>query len=131
MTDAKWTTDLSVGDAELDGDHRALIDLINELSSPNTKFLYVFNKLVDYASGHFRREEEHLVAIGYPERDEHRRLHLGFMRQITNTLKEFQAKPFTADDPRIAEFLWNWLKSHIMVEDKKYSYWERQNRPRS
>ncbi len=66
----KWTDRFSVGVPELDGDHRAIVRLINEACAAWTagergRLLPIMESLRALATSHFEREEE--VLRGLPE----------------------------------------------------------------
>lgn len=123
MTTIQWTESMSVGVEALDNDHKHLIHLINGLHYSDTGFVELFNDLLDYVGGHFEREEAHLEAIGYPGLDGHRVQHDLFADRVSDMLKQYRANGFSDDDQTVADFLWTWLKGHILIEDQKYAAW--------
>ncbi|RAU23191.1 hemerythrin [Paramagnetospirillum kuznetsovii] len=123
MTTIQWTEAMSVGVEALDDDHKHLIHLINGLHYSDTGFVELFNELLDYVGGHFEREEQFLDSIGYPGLDGHRGQHDVFADQVSAMLKQYRAEGFTDTDQRVADFLWTWLKGHILIEDLKYAAW--------
>lgn len=125
MTTIQWTEAMSVGVEELDQDHRHLIQMINGLHYSDTGFVELFNELLDYVGGHFEREESHLESMGYPGLDGHRAQHDVFADQVAAMLKQYRAEGFSDSDQRVADFLWTWLKGHILIEDLKYAAWTR------
>ncbi|ARJ64837.1 hemerythrin [Magnetospirillum sp. ME-1] len=120
-----WTEAMSVGNAALDKDHQKLIGMINDLDQSAPDFLELFNAVLDYTNGHFDREETHLEAIGFPGLDAHRVQHDDFADQVADMLKQFRAQPFDPADTRLKDFLWSWLKGHILIEDQRYAAWTR------
>ena len=125
MTVISWTEAMSVGIPPLDKDHQKLIRMINDLDHAAPDFMELFNAVLDYTNGHFEREEAHLEAIGYPGLDGHRDQHDDFADQVSAMLKQYRADGFTDTDQRVADFLWTWLKGHILIEDLKYAAWAR------
>jgi hemerythrin len=125
MTVISWTEAMSVGNAALDKDHQKLIGMINELDQSAPDFLELFNAVLDYTTGHFDREETHLDSIGFPGLDAHRVQHDDFADQVAAMLKQYRAEPFDASDTRMKDFLWSWLKGHILIEDQRYAAWTR------
>lgn len=125
MTVISWTEAMSVGNTALDKDHQKLIGMINDLDHSAPDFLELFNAVLDYTTGHFEREEAHLDAISYPGLDAHRVQHDGFADQVAAMLKQYRAEPFDAADTRLKDFLWSWLKGHILIEDQRYAAWTR------
>ncbi|CAA7620179.1 conserved hypothetical protein [Candidatus Terasakiella magnetica] len=118
-----WTESMSVGSDALDADHKMLIGMINGLGQPDADFVALFHALVEYTCGHFEREEAHLEAIDYPGLDSHRAQHDAFTDRVSDLLRQYRETPFERSDSRVADFLWTWLKSHILIEDMKYAAW--------
>ena len=125
MSVITWTEAMSVGNTALDKDHQKLIEMINDLDQDAPDFMELFNGVLDYTTGHFEREETHLDAIGYPGLDTHRVQHDDFADQVTDMLKQYRSHAFEEGDTRLKDFLWSWLKSHILIEDQRYAAWTR------
>jgi hemerythrin len=123
MTVVQWTEAMSVGVEVLDNDHKRIIHLINGLHYDDAGFAELFNELLDYTNSHFEREEAHLEAIGYPGLDAHRVQHDSFADQVASMLKTVRNESAGDTGLRVADFLWTWLKSHILIEDLKYAAW--------
>jgi hemerythrin len=117
----QWTPEMSVGVAKLDDDHKELIALINAVAEAGPSFAEVFSKLLDYVGFHFDREEDYLDSIDYPDYDNHAAAHDALTDRMTALMKQHADNALARVDPEISEFLFDWLKSHIMVEDKKYA----------
>ena len=122
----RWNDSMSVGVAEMDGDHRVLLGLINELHDAGedadsfdsvSQYLDI---LARYAAFHLAREEAMLEAVGYPHLIEHKARHDELRRQTDDLLRRFQ----DLGDPEVFEeleaFLMDWWTRHIMVEDMAY-----------
>ena len=80
----------SMGIAEIDADHRRLIDLSNEIADAIDSGDFVschalFADFMEECQGHFRREEVHLAASGYPEAAEHALQHKELLRRAVET----------------------------------------------
>ena len=121
-----WTSDLSVGVAVLDDDHKRLIGIINQLhfgitAGHDRKVLEaVLGELVDYTIIHFSREEEMLQKAGYVAIPAHKTEHEKFIAQISNVQNRIKSAPVAMLDLELMGFLRSWLFSHILVSDKKY-----------
>ena len=127
MTTISWTDAMSVDVPALDKDHKKLIHMINDLDQAHPDFLELFNDVLDYTNGHFDREEAHLESIGYPGLDGHRTQHDSFADEVALMLKEYKSEAFDPGDTRLKDFLWTWLKGHILIEDLRYAAWTRAN----
>jgi len=131
----KWDQSYSVNVAEMDRQHKQLVNLINRMyeaieqgrqGNPLTSAIremeaqgHVINELVKYTSYHFSTEEKHMLNYDYPEYDLHKREHDKFIDRIESfkrTLHDGEG----VHSSEIVEFLKKWLTGHIMGLDKKY-----------
>ncbi|MCR6631944.1 MAG: bacteriohemerythrin [Magnetospirillum sp.] len=120
-----WTEGMSVGNDSVDHDHRILLALVNQVSSPGTRedpiaIEFVLDELLGYTASHFSREEALMERIDYPELEEHRAIHqamLNEVRQLQRRMVSFT--PTLGDD--LTRFLGDWLTRHILIEDQRYS----------
>lgn len=121
-----WTQAMSVGNVDLDSDHRQLISIVNRLwmahGMGNRQIIeFVIDDLVHYTEFHFAREESMLERVGFADRERHFRIH----RNICRRLEEFRWEYFQGirDEVRsgLLEFVTAWLNRHILEEDMQYS----------
>ena len=121
----EWTEEYSVGDPDIDEDHRGLFELIERLQhAPYTDELIaeIIGELEDYARHHFAREEELMARVGYPGLDAHAREHREFVEwldTVKSTYRRAAESPFEVGDV-VNTFLKRWLTRHIMEQDMKY-----------
>lgn len=127
MEHFEWTTDLETGNAEIDGQHRSLFALANELQE-SLRFSDAEEEVVadcvwrltDYVVQHFADEEEMMAAAGYPEMSVHRSLH----QQLTGETMRITAR-FMNDEPltaaELGPLMARWLREHISVADKRFA----------
>jgi len=127
MKEITWTNDLSVGIELIDGQHKKLIKHLNDLSQSlesgegPAKIATTLNFLIDYTNFHFTAEEQHMAANGYPELENHKKMHEGFKTTLNNMeedLVEEGATQLLADS--IDTLLVTWLFSHISTIDVKF-----------
>lgn len=122
----EWRDEMSVGVEALDADHRRLLGLINQLATAqalgNRNIVgYVLDELVEYTEEHFRREEAHMAAIGFPDLEAHYRLHRRFEERLAQVRWQ-HVKGLRANLPEsMLSFLGEWLNQHIMQQDMNYS----------
>lgn len=122
----EWKEDFSVGIAVFDDEHRKLIALINRLhesasgGSDRLALQRISDELVDYTLQHFRHEEEYFEEWGYPGAKEHIVRH----EQLQCRVFEYRKRIHGTETPELAlemlHFLCDWLRCHIMVEDRKF-----------
>jgi hemerythrin-like metal-binding protein len=119
---------MSVGLAELDDDHKALIRIINQLSADldagdrRTAVGQSLRRLKRYAQYHFGREEAVMVACGYSTLAAHQDEHRDFIDQIqalTDRLDAAEGDP-AGLGPALLDFLVGWLQHHILIVDMTY-----------
>ena len=127
MSIIEWDDELySVGIVQMDEEHKVLIGLINSLyskrNSPDTEFIEsILDTLVHYTKNHFRHEERVMERIGYQAHDHHKQTHRDFEVTLTKAINEFKENGNNKDTlKKLTELLNNWLRHHILVEDKAY-----------
>ena len=129
MAAMSWTTSMSVGVPELDDDHKGLIHIINQLDESagaegrQAVVRQSLVALIRYAESHFGREEEVMMVCGYPPLAAHKGEHRAFVDKVRGVADRFEGDPeglsaFVAKE--LVEFLQDWLKKHIMIEDQAY-----------
>jgi hemerythrin len=122
-----WNNMYSVNVAQIDAQHKKLVDLVNQLhdsikSGQKDKALTsIYNELISYTIIHFRDEEALMRKAGYSEIDEHIEIHKSLVERVKKLQKSyFDGNPDAWNDT--LEFLRNWLLKHIAGTDKKYTY---------
>ena len=120
-----WKEDYSVKIAQIDQQHKKLIDLINQLddamSQGKAKDVLgkILNDLVTYCANHFKLEEQLMQANGYPDFAEHKDKHDKMTAKVLSLKKEVAGgKRLISLD--VMKFLEQWLDKHILGTDKKY-----------
>lgn len=120
-----WRDEYSVGIAELDKDHKRLLNLINQLQTAahyQTSVEYekeAFSELVDYTKGHFQREEALMEHYDYPGLAAHREQHKEMIAKVNGLLEAYE-KDRDATIEGAINFLQTWLLKHINGTDKEY-----------
>jgi len=79
--------DVLVGLPAVDDDHRVLVSTINRIGAEIEEASYelcveLFDDFEEAAIAHFRREEEILERLGYPELERHRSYHADLVRRV-------------------------------------------------
>ncbi len=120
----QWRKALSVGVPELDADHRKLIRYFNELQEARQAggdfkaSARVMINLVRYTDAHFRREEKAMVAVSYPDFNDHKKEHDAGRLQVLRMAQGFVENPRGGVDDRMMDFLSDWLTDHIIESDR-------------
>jgi hemerythrin len=125
MTLIQWDEAMSVGMDELDGQHRELIDLINEAYEAiqrhdEPRIVSLVDKMRDYSVVHFQAEESVLRSLNYPGLEAHARQHQAFADKVDEFRRDMLVK---ANLSQVFVFLSRWLTNHIMNEDRKFIPW--------
>lgn len=129
--DLEWGDVWGLGHGEIDLEHHHLFDLYNDIRAslergqePDADLRTVCEELIGFTREHFRREEELMQTVDYPDRDVHRKLHESFMSQVDDIWTFVRE----GDDPDdylgrflVLGFIGKWLKMHIMVVDQKFA----------
>ena len=128
-----WSDAYSVGVADLDRQHRKLIDMINQLgdlpaekNAESAAALHeILSALFDYTQTHFRDEEAHLRRMGYPQLEAHEREHAAFVAKIATF--NMAALGGILDSMGVQRYLREWLLSHILKSDMHYRRFAEEN----
>jgi methyl-accepting chemotaxis protein/hemerythrin len=115
---------LSIGIAEIDSQHKLLIELLNNLNEGirNGQGMDILqdtiNGLLNYVEDHFKAEEALMEKHEYPLVDNHKNLHKEFVEKLNTFTQEYEDKRmFVSID--IRNFLRDWLIKHISTIDKQ------------
>lgn len=119
-----WSEGYSVGNNEIDAQHKRLIELINKLynlylSKNEAEIQNIIREIKEYTIYHFSTEEKLFREKGYPESRSHINLHEEFINELNLMVKNYNKIPSVLV-MRILTFLQKWLTNHILKEDKKY-----------
>lgn len=131
-----WTPSMSVHESHIDSQHQSLLKEINKLVKETSmgdemdKVRDTIHFLDRYVTEHFGYEEDYMEKIGYPELNEHRVLHGGFVKFYDGFKKKF-SKIYKPKDMKrkdlqklineARKFLGIWLVTHIKGADHKYA----------
>lgn len=122
-----WRDEYALEIDDMDGEHKILIDKINYLAEKieevnggtNAKVIEAFTDLANFTIEHFSDEEKFMASFHYPQIEGHKEIH----KRLIKTVLDFKEKIVNADyDPmELMNFLNDWLVSHILNVDMKYS----------
>jgi hemerythrin len=121
-----WSDSLSVQVPAMDEQHKKLFNLINQLHDAmarregNTVIKPILTALTDYTRTHFTSEEVFLTSIKYPDLHKQKAEHVIFVQKLMDMQLKAE-KSQVGLTIEIMDFLKDWLKNHIMIEDKKYA----------
>lgn len=126
MEVAIWNDKYSVGSELLDGQHKTLFRLVNELHDAmmtgRTRNIMdaTLDRLIRYTETHFKEEEREMAAGNFPGLAAHKKEH----EDLTNKVKALQAsfrEGSVVIGLEVMNFLTTWLSHHILESDHKYA----------
>ncbi len=121
-----WNNNMSVKIAEIDKQHKKLVEMINSLSDAMKSGIgkdvigKIINDLADYAEYHFETEEKYFAKYNYPQAEEHIKEHTDFVKKVLDFKTQFDSGRLSLS-VQVINFLSTWLRGHIMGVDKQYS----------
>ncbi|MBE0626560.1 MAG: hemerythrin family protein [Burkholderiales bacterium] len=124
MAHFSWTDDLYTGNKLIDGEHRALVGLVNALfetmngGQGNERMSKAMHELIVYTGDHFGREEAQMERIQYVASLAHKAEHTKLLRQLTDLGAMLEAGG-KINIPAVSDFLSEWLRNHILTMDMK------------
>ena len=123
MAPRHWNEAFSVGNAQLDSEHRVLLGLINRLhevgEDRDRTVQEVIESLLHYVEMHFRHEEALMRAADYPDLAVHQQHHDDFRADLAVFVLLARSDPRLALD-RMTAFLEGWFQHHVLEEDGRY-----------
>lgn len=131
MSKFNWEPEYSIGHAEIDRQHQAIITIMNRLygllkdktAERYAEVEQLFDDLANYVSTHFAYEEELMRRAGYPAEKiaDHKLAHnelLAVVQQLMAAHQEGDAQALA----NLLPFLYgNWLIDHICETDRDYA----------
>jgi hemerythrin len=124
-----WQDDFDTGLADVDAQHRGLLDNINKLSQAIqaedvAQVGEVFDFLAAYGVEHFDTEEAYMRKYGYPFLAEYAREHAAFVKSLLATRREIMSgrHDMLLCLFRVHQFLYDWLISHSTRTDKHFAH---------
>lgn len=127
MQTITWSDAFSVGNEELDTQHKEFFELIRESYTKIGGKLNpgdldsLLGKISKHAESHFATEEKHFKETNYEHRDEHTGMHNEIRAEILKFKernKDDMSEKLTWE---LVDFLESWVVDHIMKQDKLYA----------
>lgn len=119
----KWNESFSVGVAEIDAQHRKLVEMLGNLLEEMKKgqgkavLTKTIEDMLNYAKEHFATEEKYMKLYNYPDSLKHKKEHERFVEASKSFYENYVNGSLTAID--LMNFLKNWLVEHILGSDKR------------
>ena len=84
-------------------------------------------ELVDYVVKHFKDEESYMASIGFPNLEEHKKLHGNLLVELNKFVGDFKNGAAEKLSDQFIMFLKLWLTTHIRGIDTKYGMYAKEN----
>lgn len=122
----EWTKQYEIGIELIDQEHKLIIENYNQLylaiyeNKGKDYYGKVLEFLMEYVLIHFQHEEAIQEKMGYPNLNEHKKLHEAFRKQVNLLYSNYKEQNVSQKDLIIVcLFVKKWLLEHILIEDKK------------
>lgn len=121
----EWRDDFRTGIADVDYEHKQLIDTINALydkaSDEGSKeaVLGFFGDLHGRISAHFALEEVIMHSADYDEFDAHKAEHEHLLDEIRDIMDNYEVGAYAAYGDVLAEHLRTWFLEHFRTMDAR------------
>jgi hemerythrin len=122
-----WSDKYSIGNGEIDSQHKKLFNIINRLKSISYEYYDIESvqplvaELANYTRYHFATQEKYMGFIQYKDIVRHKIEHKYFeMRMSDLNLDRYTYYPELLRF--LINFLSDWLLLHILEEDRKIGY---------
>ena len=119
----EWNESFEIGIQEIDDDHKALVNLMNDLyeamqdGSGGALLIQIFSALKDYTETHFAKEERIMAQWDVPGQKQHFQEHQKMIAKLSE-LENRHRKGEAAISLQTLTFLRDWLRNHICVLDQ-------------
>jgi hemerythrin len=121
----EWRAEFETGIADVDFEHRELIDLINDLhgelgsDAPRDRIGAFLGEVFARISAHFALEESVMRKHDYDQYDDHKREHEQLLDDIRDIMDNFNAGKYLAYDDALATAVSDWFIDHFKTKDAR------------
>jgi len=119
----QWKDEYSVGVAELDDQHKGVIDLFTVIDTAIenregwSDVFFKLEKLREHARFHFALEESLMRMHGYPKQAEHVELHKHFLDKLDQLQMTTLSRQVTMNT---INYLRDWYTEHMKTQDQDF-----------
>lgn len=123
----KWDNSYSVHNAKIDEQHKKLfklaakVEVVSDRSVSKNEVKELLAEFFNYMKDHFNDEEKYMQLIGYPNLEEHRKIHKEIIQTMINLIKDIKSTNDLKEKLYIVAK--KWLLEHILYEDMKVEKW--------
>ncbi len=128
MSLIEWRESFSIGLAEVDGEHRALIDMINALHAslgPQAgagRIVAALGEIHARIAAHFALEERAMRQLDYAARGEHKADHERLLDELLDIMDSVES-PADYDRTVLGKRLDDWFVGHFRTHDLRLHAW--------
>lgn len=132
MDTINWSKNFETGHPIVDGQHKNLFSLINNLqvgmldNHSRSVMIDTIDRLSAYVDTHFKTEEDLMLSNSYPDYPAHKQEHDNLKQQATKLIQLFKLDKVDLT-ATVSNFLSDWLKHHINEVDIKMIKWIQEN----
>lgn len=125
MSLLEWRDEFRIGIAEVDHEHKTLIDLINRLHESlgadraAERVEAFLGEIFARIAAHFALEEKDMQARGYPERPAHKADHEQLLDDLRDIMDEVNDRG-VLDDAALSQRLAAWFGDHFRSHDVRF-----------
>ncbi|EGA4767605.1 bacteriohemerythrin [Campylobacter jejuni] len=125
----KWDKTFSVHNAKIDEQHKKLFELAGKVEFMFDKPVYkddvkaLLAEFFNYMKDHFNDEEKYMKLIGYPDLEEHKRIHKEIIQSMIDLIKNIKSTNDLKE--KLYTVSKKWLLEHILYEDMKVEQYRR------
>jgi hemerythrin len=129
-----WMQHLALAAADMDEDHRALLDKLNRLlvaisSGDRTRLLMAVSTLRIAADEHFATEEAQMRELQYPGTEQHCESHQRLLQSLSGSLGTLYATGSYGAPTGPFAFLERWFVAHLTNDDRRFADFLAQRAP--
>ncbi len=121
----EWRDDFRIGIASVDHEHRALVDLINDLHAKlgdkvdTATVIEVLGEIFARISAHFALEEAIMRERGYDDFDAHKADHEELLDGLRDIMDAVEEEPYPDLEATLSERLERWFTVHFRTHDAR------------
>ncbi|HBD9145769.1 TPA: bacteriohemerythrin [Campylobacter jejuni] len=125
----KWDDSYSVHNAKIDEQHKKLFELAGKVEFMFDKPVYkddvkaLLAEFFNCMKDHFNDEEKYMKLIGYPDLEEHKRIHKEIIQSMIDLIKNIKSTNDLKE--KLYTVSKKWLLEHILYEDMKVEQYRR------
>jgi hemerythrin len=121
-----FDAEFRLGIEAVDGEHVRLVNMLNEVhellgAGKKAEAQAFFSETLSaYVGEHFANEEKFMQSFGFPQLEDHRRVHENFKKSFQVLLPQIQQADEAAFRKALSD-AFSWIITHIGKTDRKYA----------